>query len=129
MIVDDAEIDQRADHGHQHADGGQLHAAAGLVGRGQSAQAEDEQHRGGQVGGLDEELAQPSPAASTPATRRIGRGDQRCEQVASALVIGYFRSWRLNILSMRSVIMNPPTTLIVAAVTATKPRNVLKLLN
>ena len=32
------------------------------------------------------------------------------------------RSARLNILSMRSVMMNPPTTLIVAEVTATKPR-------
>ena len=36
-----------------------------------------------------------------------------------------FRSWRLNIFSMRSVIMNPPTTLIVAAVTAMKPSTVL----
>ena len=37
--VDDAMVDERADDGHQHADGGQLHAAAGLVGRGQPAQA------------------------------------------------------------------------------------------
>ena len=33
----------------------------------------------------------------------------------------------LNILSMRSVIRKPPTTLIVAAVTATKPRIVLTI--
>ncbi len=53
--IDDLAVQQRADHGHQHADGGQLHAAAGLVGRGQPAQAEDEQHRRGQVASFDEQ--------------------------------------------------------------------------
>ena len=62
--------------------------------------------------------AAASAAAATTVAQQFER---RC--------IGYFRSWRLNILSMRSVIMKPPTTLIVAAVTATKPRNVLKPLN
>ena len=66
-------VQQRADHGDQHADGGQLHAAAGLVGRGQSLQAEDEQHRGDQVAGLDEKLA--SDAAT--GRRRGMRGHRR----------------------------------------------------
>src|SRR4051812_34738941 len=38
------------------------------------------------------------------------------------------RSLRLNIASMRLVMMNPPTTLMVAVVTATVPRMVLTML-
>ena len=62
---DDLVMKQRADDGHQHADGGQLHAAAGFVGSGQPLETEDEQHRSGQVGGLDQILAP------------IGRGGSR----------------------------------------------------
>ena len=54
---DDLVMQQRADHGHQHADGGQLHAVAGLVGRGQPLEAENEQHRGRQIRDLDERFA------------------------------------------------------------------------
>ena len=113
---------QRADHGHQHADGGQLHAAAGLVRSGQSLEPEDEQHRGGQIGGLDQILA---PIGCGRLDR--ARGPARRSPTAAGIktfCIAYFRSWRLNILSIRSVIMKPPTTLIVAAVTARKPKTV-----
>ena len=40
----------------------------------------------------------------------------------------FFSSFRLNILSIRSVMTNPPTTLVVEQTTAVKPRMVLKVL-
>src|SRR2546427_3596063 len=40
--------------------------------------------------------------------------------------VGAFDCWRpLNISSMRSVTTNPPTTLVVARVTATRPRTIV----
>ena len=50
-------MQQRADHGHQHADGGQPHAVAGFVRRGQPLEPENEQHRGHQIRELDEDFA------------------------------------------------------------------------
>ena len=51
----------------------------------------------------------------------------RGKKVIRGLFAPHFFSWRLNILSMRSVIMNPPTTLIVEATTAMKPSVVLRV--
>ena len=75
------------------------------------SQAEDEEHRGGQVGELMISVA-------------VAAGCSRLRRPAVRACDGSAAS-RLNILSMRSVIMNPPTTLIVAAVTAMKPSTVL----
>src|SRR5262245_28287707 len=72
----------------------------------QSFQTEDKKDRGEQIAEFDKIIAVHQRCSSFPPE-------------APPLI----RS--LNILSMRSVIINPPTTLIIAETTAMKPRNLL----
>src|SRR6266540_2848025 len=82
----------------EHPDRRELHAPPGPVGDREAAQAQDEEEGRREVGGLDEHR---------PGSHRLAPPG---------------RPPRRNILSMRSVMMNPPTTLMVAQVTATNPR-------
>src|SRR5262250_454479 len=71
----------------------------------QSLQPHDEQDRGQQVSSFDEDIPDDHQAFFSFST---------------------IASRRRNIFSMRSVIMKPPTTLMVEATTAVKPRTVLR---
>src|SRR5262249_46817814 len=91
----------------QHSQRGHIHSAAGSLRVAQSFQTENEKDRGEQIAEFDNIIAAHQCRSSfTP------------ESLPPPM-----RS--LNILSMRSVIMNPPTTLIIAETTAIKPRNLL----
>src|SRR5438094_3847794 len=78
-----------------HARGGGEVAVARALGRAQLLQAEDEQHRG----------------------QEVRERDQRVHFLAACRP--------LNISSMRSVTTKPPTTLVVARVTATRPSTIV----
>ena len=92
---------QRADNGRQHSGLGQEHSAARRLRMAHRLQAEHEEDRREQIGGFDE----------------VGR---------RAHLRTTFSCWRFwNIFSMRSVIPNPPTTLMVEVVTARNPSMVL----
>src|SRR5262249_8980725 len=75
-----------------------IHAASRLFGRREALQSENEEDRRGQV--------------------------HRLDKVGPHFLSLSALSVRLNIRSIRSVMMNPPTTLMVAEITATKPRRV-----
>src|SRR3972149_6953831 len=93
-------MDDRAGHREDHAELRQQHAAPCRLGMRQSADAEDEEQGRYEVEDLDGDVHGQRPPPF------------------------FF----LNILSMGSVMRNPPTTLIVAASTATKPRIVVSTL-
>src|SRR3954465_5842972 len=99
VVTNDILLHQRADNREQHAESGVVHAAARFFRRCEPLQPENEQDRRRQVHRFDE----------------VG---------PHFLSVSTTRSVRLSMRSMRSVMMNPPTTLIVAEVTATKPRMV-----
>ena len=99
VVADDLVVEECADDCEEHAHRGELHAASRRIWLGEAAKAEDERRRSGNVGDLDEECAN--------------------------LRVHFGASVFLNILSMRSVITNPPTTLMVAAATATAPMTLI----
>ncbi len=101
---DDVGPDERAYDGGEHAALGQEHAAPRGVGVRHHLERQDEQDRRNQVRQFHEICACAI------------RGRVHLE--ASFAGASRLR----NILSMRSVMPNPPTTLTVAVVTATKPR-------
>ena len=103
-VAYDLGVDQGAYDGEQHADGGIAHPGSRLLRTAQSPKPDDEKDRAHQVGALDDQVAQRK------APGHLG-----------------FRSSRLNILSMRSVMRNPPTTFTVAQITATKPMALLRV--
>src|SRR5262245_16985991 len=103
-------MNQGADDGHKHSERGHIHSATRRLRMAQSFQAEDEQDRGEQVTEFNKIIAAHQRFSSFPP-----------ESLPPPI-----RS--LNILSIRSVIINPPTTLIIAEVTAIKPRNLLRSL-
>src|SRR5271169_1773548 len=104
FVFDDVVIQERAGDGEEHADFTGAHAPAGGGGGAHPHQSEDEERGGDQVDDFDESVgAEP--------------GDH------------YFLGpLDLNILSMRSVMRKPPTTLLVAATIASAPRMVERVL-
>ena len=104
---DDVRADEGADDGGEHAAFGQEHAAARSLGMRHALERKDEEDGSDQVGGFHEVGGQGHLA--TPASA------------------GFASLRLLNILSMRSVMPNPPTTLMVAVVTATNPRMCAKV--
>src|SRR6516165_7954409 len=96
-------MQQSAGDGQEHAQLSSPHSAPRRGRRAQPFQREDEQYGGDEVGDLDDVLG--------------GKG----------LVHGFLGLLALNIFSMRSVIRKPPTTLLVAAITAKIPRTVESL--
>src|SRR5690349_15946313 len=100
-VVDNAAIHQRGDNSEEHAEFPSPNAAACRGRRTHPFEREDEQPRRNQVDHLNRLL-----------------GDQRCS------VHYFFGLLVLNIFSMRSVIRNPLTRLLVAATMAIVPRTV-----
>src|ERR1700704_5989232 len=100
--------DRRQQRNH-HADGGDLVAPTCAFGRAQLDQAEDEQYGGEEIRERDRE---GHPAVFSGGVFWGGGA------FSAGLVVGR----PLNISSIRSVTTNPPTTLIVARITATRPR-------
>src|ERR1700722_2377326 len=100
LVFDDVVIEQRAGNREEHADFAGADAAAGGGGRAHPHQSEDEEGRGDQIYDFDEGV---------------------CAEPGNHY---FFGPLDLNILSMRSVIRNPPTTLLVAATMASAPRMV-----
>ena len=96
LVAHDLVVQQGADDGEQHAERCELHAAARGVRLRQAAESKDERRRCADIGDLHEERA-------------------------DLLVDHFGASVFLNIFNMRSVMTKPPTTLIVAAATATMP--------
>src|SRR5207302_5552304 len=101
LIADDFVLEKRSHDGAEHAGGGQHHAAPGGVRMAEPLEAEYEKDRGDEVGDFDRVEAHFFFASS---------------------LVSFLR----NILSMRSVIMNPPTTLAVARITAINPSQAVK---
>src|SRR5262249_53999304 len=108
--ADDLLVEQRADHGEQHAERGLPHAAAGPFGIAQAPKTDDEQQRGSEVQQLNQRFAGSDLVAREDFGQRHA-----------------LRPGRLNILSIRSVMRNPPTTLMVAQATAIEPSTLLTL--
>ncbi len=104
FVFNNVVIEQRAADGEQHADFAGAHAAAGGGGRAHPLQRHDEERRGDQVDDFDEGVG------SDPGGHY------------------FFGPLDLNILSMRSVMRKPPTTLLVAATMASVPRTVERVL-
>ena len=100
LVVDDALVEERADDGQQHAGFAGEDAAARGGGRAQPLERQDEQRRRNDVDDFNDVLT----------------ADEVCHGLGALLA--------LNILSMRSVMMNPPTMLLVAATMAMVPRMV-----
>src|SRR5262249_13512803 len=98
-------------YGHQHSQRGHVHSAAGRLRIAQSFQAEDKKDRGEQIAEFDKIIAV----------------HQRCSSFPPESPPPPIRS--LNILSIRSVIINPPTTFIIAEMPAIKSRNLLTSLS
>src|SRR5271167_790191 len=91
-------------NGQDHADLAGQHSAARRRRRAQPFQRKDKKNAGDEIDDLDDLL------------------------IAGEVGHGFVGRLLLNILSMRSVIRNPPTTLLVAATTARKPRMKERLL-
>ena len=100
LVIDDALVEERADDGQQHAGFAGEDAAARGGRRAQPLERQDEQRRRNDVEDFNDVFT----------THEVGHG-------LGALLT-------LNILSMRSVMMNPPTMLLVAATMAMVPRMV-----
>src|SRR5262245_19177576 len=100
-------MQQCADDGHQHSKGGGIHTATSRFRMAHPLEAVYEKDRGEQIAEFNKVIAAHHRFSSFPP-----------ESLPPPI-----RS--LNILSMRSMLMNPPTTLILAEVTAMQPRNLL----
>ena len=98
LIVDDAVMQQGPANGQGHADFAGSDAALGGGRTAQPFQRKNKENAGNQVDDLDDLLI----------SREVGGH-------------GFVGRLDLNILSMRSVIRKPPTTLLVAAITARTP--------
>src|SRR6185312_11288280 len=105
LIADDLRIEQRSHDGSGHARCCQQHSPAGRIGMGKPLQSKYEQNGSREVGELNVDVQAAFPFW--------------------ALSPGFTGISRLNIFSMRSVIRNPPITLIEAETTATNPSQVL----
>ena len=101
-VIKDFMVKKSSDDRQQHAQLAGPDAAASGRRRAHPLEREDEEPRGDQVGDLDDVFA-------------ADHGGQ-----------GFLGPLDLNILSIRSVITNPPTTLLVAAMIATVPSSVVK---
>src|SRR5579872_7186177 len=95
-------MEERAENRREHSGGRQDHAAARRIRMAQPFQSENKQDGGGQIGGF----------------KKIAGVHFFSPVLSSVFMASFLR----NILSMRSVIRNPPVTLIVAEVTAAHPR-------
>src|SRR5438309_157957 len=104
FVIDDAVVQQRARDGQHHADLAGPYSAPGSARRAHPFQRQNEERAGDQINDLNDVLI----------PGEIGHG------LVGRLV--------LNIFSMRSVIRNPPTTLLVAATTAITPSTAEKVL-
>ena len=103
-VVDDPVVEQRPADRQQHPDLAGPHPALRRARRAHPLQGEDEQGRGDEVGQLDDVFA----------------ADHGGPYLFGVLA--------LNILSMRSVMRNPPTTLLIAATIAMVPKTVASVL-
>src|ERR1700686_3842524 len=99
FVIDDAVMEQGTGDGEDHADLASSHAALGRGWRAHPFQRQNKENAGDEVDDLDDLLI----------AREIGGH-------------GFVGRLDLNIFSMRSVIRNPPTTLLVAAITASTPK-------
>ena len=106
LVVDDPVMQQRPADGQEHPELAGPHPAPRRGRRAHPFQREDEQGRGDQVGDLDDVFA--SHGAS---------------------FMAFSGRLALNILSMRSVMRKPPTTLLVAATIAIVPKTVASVLS
>ena len=97
LVIDDAVVEERADDGQQHARFAGEDAAARGGRRAQPLERQDEQRRRNKVENFNDVFA----------AREVGHG--------------FWVLLDLNILSMRSVMMKPPTMLLVAATMAMVP--------
>src|SRR5689334_12632229 len=98
VIAHNFRLEQSADDGGRHSRSRHDHSTAGRVRMTKPLQAKDEKNGGNQVDCFDQESG--------------------VHFFSSALTASFLR----NILSIRSVIRNPPVTLIMAEVTAAQPR-------
>src|SRR5690242_5830739 len=95
-------MEERPDDCRRHSGSRKQHAASGRVGMREPLQSENEEDRSRQIAELDVNVHFEFPF----------------------LEAGLVGTSRLNIFSIRSVIMNPPITLIDAEITAMKPSHV-----
>src|ERR1700733_3681657 len=131
LIVDDAVVEQSAGYGQHHADLAGPDAMAGSGGRTHPLQRQNEKRAGDEVDDFDCGLACGELGHvyfGQSCSKSVCFGSACFKSVSSR--IDYFFTGRLvlNILSMRSVMRNPPTTLLVAATMAMTPRTVAKVL-
>ena len=96
-------LEERAHNGSRHAGSREQHATSCRIGMGEPLQPKYKQDRRKQVAQLDVDVQFERPFFSA----------------------GFTGISRLNIFSMRSVMRNPPMTLIEADTTATNPSQVL----
>src|SRR5579859_6280364 len=97
-VIDDAFVQQRSGDGQQHSDFAGPDATAGGDGRTQPFKRENEKGGGDQIGNFKDVFAREHDG------------------------YGFLGPLALNIFSIRSVIMKPPTMLLVAAMMAMVPR-------
>src|SRR5438067_11292405 len=104
FVIDNSVVQQRARNGQHHTDLAGPDSAPGSARRAHPFQRQNEQRAGNQINDLNDVLI----------SGEIGHG-----------LVGRLL---LNIFSMRSVIRNPPTTLLLAATTAITPSTAEKVL-
>src|SRR5438128_7028950 len=104
FVIDNSVVQQRARNGQHHTDLAGPDSAPGSARRAHPFQRQNEERAGDQINDFNDVLI----------SGEIGHG-----------LVGRLD---LNILSMRSVIRNPPTTLLVAAITASVPSTVENVL-
>src|SRR5467141_534569 len=109
LVIDNAAVQQRAGNRQHHANFSRPDAVAGGSGRAHPLQRQDEQSASDEVNNFDDVLA----------AGELGHGGGNHHFVGRLL---------LNIFSIRSVMRNPPTTLLVAATMAMTPSTAAKLL-
>src|SRR5256712_10283317 len=97
FVIDNSVVQQRARNGQHHTDLAGPDSAPGSARRAHPFQRQNEQRAGDQINDFNDVL------------------------ISGEIVHGFVRRLLLNIFSIRSVIRNPPTTLLVAATTAITP--------
>ncbi len=102
-------LDQGHDDGDEHGDGGHDVSPSGRSRRGKLLEADDEEERREEVGQLLNQVSLKVPRSCVRSHGKIRKRHRRA----------YFF---LNISSMRSVTMKPPTTLMVAKMIEISPR-------
>jgi hypothetical protein len=103
-------VQQRPDDRDEHPELTEKEPSTGRLRTGETAEAQDEEDRREQI---------------TEGEKNCRRGHEPAPACDAADFTGDVEGFFWNIRSIRSVMRNPPTTLIVAHVTATKPSSSL----